>query len=49
MLADMPVDRLTLFKPEKGTALQGTRAFGSSNASSGEYWFALMMFFKKLG
>jgi pimeloyl-ACP methyl ester carboxylesterase len=49
MLADLPVDRLTLFKPEKGTALQGTRAFGSSNASSGEYWFALMMFFKKLG
>jgi pimeloyl-ACP methyl ester carboxylesterase len=48
MLSGMPPDRLTLFKPQKGKGIRGTGAFYSSNESNGEYWFALMMFFKKL-
>jgi pimeloyl-ACP methyl ester carboxylesterase len=49
MLSGMPAQQLTLFKPEKSKGIRGTGAFYSSNAGSSEYWFALMMFFKKLG
>jgi dienelactone hydrolase len=48
MLAGIPADRLTLFKPEKSKGIRGTGAFCSSNAGNSEYWFALMMFFKKI-
>lgn len=49
MLGAIPDERLVIFKPERNNGIRGTRAFDSSNESSGEYWFALMMFFKKLG
>jgi pimeloyl-ACP methyl ester carboxylesterase len=49
MLGAIPADRLVLFRPEKSNGIRGTRAFDIANESSGEYWFALMMFFKKLG
>ncbi len=49
MLSGIPDGKLTLFKPEKSKGMRGSGAFASSNAGSGEYWFALMMFFKKLG
>jgi|WetSurSiteA1Bulk_404760.scaffolds.fasta_scaffold13153_3 dienelactone hydrolase len=49
MLAGIPTEQLTLFKPEKSKGVRGTGALCSSNTGNGEYWFALMMFFKKLG
>jgi hypothetical protein len=48
MLAAMPSDHVTLFKPEKGKGIRGPGAFYKSNPNNGEYWFALMMFFKKI-
>jgi pimeloyl-ACP methyl ester carboxylesterase len=49
MLAGMPAEQLMLFKPEKSKGIRGTGAFCHSYENNGEYWFALMMFFKKLG
>jgi len=49
MLSGMSPERLTLFKPAKGKGIRGSGAFYRSNENSGEYWFALMMFFKKIG
>jgi len=49
MLSGIPAEKLTLFKPEKSKGIRGTGAFYRSNADNGEYWFALMIFFKKLG
>jgi pimeloyl-ACP methyl ester carboxylesterase len=49
MVAGIPPECLTIFKPEKGKAIRGAGAFYSSNENNGEYWFALMMLFKKLG
>jgi pimeloyl-ACP methyl ester carboxylesterase len=38
----------TLFVPEKGGGEHGTRALTQGGAASDEYWFALMLFFKKV-
>lgn len=49
MLSGIPADRLTLFKPEKTRGVRGTGALNTATSGNDEYWFALMMFFKKLG
>ena len=49
MLAGMPAEHLTLFKPEKGKGIRGSGALCKANSDNDEYWFALMMFFKKIG
>jgi pimeloyl-ACP methyl ester carboxylesterase len=48
MTAGIPAGQLTLFKPAKGNGVHGARALTSDDATHEEYWFALMMFFKKL-
>ena len=48
IFSGIPESRLTLFSPQKGPGIRGTAAFSNSNPNSSEYWFALMMFFKKL-
>jgi dienelactone hydrolase len=48
MTRDIPPDLITLFKPEKGNGVLGTRALTADGNTRDEYWFALMMFFKKL-
>jgi pimeloyl-ACP methyl ester carboxylesterase len=48
MLAAIPPSDITLFKPEKGIAVRGTRAFTSGNPGNGEYWFSLTLFFMKI-
>jgi dienelactone hydrolase len=40
--------RITLFTPEKGKGEHGSRALSGPEATRDEYWFALMMFFKKV-
>jgi pimeloyl-ACP methyl ester carboxylesterase len=49
LMSALPSHRLTLFKPEKSKGFRGTAALTSAGESNSEYWFALMMFFKKLG
>lgn len=49
MLSGIPADCLTLFKPEKNKGTRGTGALSGNSPASSEYWFALMMFFKKIG
>lgn len=49
MLSGIPAELVTLFKPEKGKGVRGSGALYNTSECSGEYWFALMMFFKKLG
>jgi pimeloyl-ACP methyl ester carboxylesterase len=44
----IPEDRLTLFKPDSYRGIQGSKALDSQSEGNGEYWFALMMFFKKV-
>jgi len=41
-------ENITLFRPEKNTGFHGSAVLGDLNPSYSEYWFALMMFFKKL-
>jgi dienelactone hydrolase len=48
MFSAAPSDKITLFKPEKSQGARGTEALSASNQSNSEYWFALLMFFKKL-
>jgi pimeloyl-ACP methyl ester carboxylesterase len=48
IFSGIPESRLTVFKPQKGPGIRGTAAFSNSNPDSSEYWFALMMFFKKI-
>ena len=48
MLAGIAPEYITLFKPEKSKGTRGVKALDSSNGAYDEYWFALMMFFKKL-
>lgn len=48
MLAALPSEQLTLFKPAKAKGIRGPQAFSRSNPDNGEYWFALTMFFKKI-
>jgi len=48
MFAGTELSNITLFKPEKNSGYRGSAALDDSNPASSEYWFALMMFFKKL-
>jgi pimeloyl-ACP methyl ester carboxylesterase len=48
MLAGIAPEYITLFKPEKSKGTRGVKALDSSTGAYDEYWFALMMFFKKL-
>jgi hypothetical protein len=41
-------DELILFQPEKGHGVHGAAALTGTDNTKDEYWFALMMFFKKL-
>lgn len=41
-------NNITLFKPQKNTAFHGSAVLDDANPTNSEYWFALMMFFKKL-
>ena len=45
---DIPSNYLTLFKPAAYRGIQGSKALGSQAEGNEEYWFALMMFFKKV-
>jgi pimeloyl-ACP methyl ester carboxylesterase len=48
MTKKLPAGKLTLFQPEKGNGVHGTAALTGNDITKDEYWFALMMFFKKL-
>ena len=48
MAEKRPTDGLTLFQPEKGKGVHGAAALTGKDITRDEYWFALMMFFKKL-
>jgi len=48
MMAAVPAEQLTLFKPAKAKGIRGPEAFSRTNPDNGEYWFALTMFFKKI-
>jgi hypothetical protein len=48
MAGNRSADGLTLFQPEKGNGIHGTAALNGNDLTKDEYWFALMMFFKKL-
>jgi hypothetical protein len=49
IMAQIPEEQITLFKPEKRKGnSQGIEAFFSQDATADEYWFALMLFFKKV-
>jgi hypothetical protein len=48
MAEKQPAGRLTLFQPEKGKGVHGAAALAGNDITRDEYWFALMMFFKKL-
>jgi pimeloyl-ACP methyl ester carboxylesterase len=48
MLSGIPAENVTLFKPTKDKGVRGSAALCHSNPDHAEYWFALMMFFKKL-
>jgi len=48
MTIHMIPEKLTLFIPEKGKGEHGVRALTSGGTVSDEYWFALMLFFKKV-
>ncbi len=49
MLSAKLPSEITLFKPEKKGGVRGAHAFTSENPDSAEYWFALTLFFKKIG
>jgi pimeloyl-ACP methyl ester carboxylesterase len=48
MVEKRPAGELTLFQPEKGKGVHGAAALTGKDITGDEYWFALMMFFKKL-
>jgi pimeloyl-ACP methyl ester carboxylesterase len=48
MFAGISPEHITLFKPEKSKGVYGIKALDSTNHERDEYWFALMLFFKKL-
>jgi hypothetical protein len=48
MVEKRPAGELTLFQPEKGKGVHGAAALTGTDITRDEYWFALMMFFKKL-
>ncbi len=48
MVEKQPAGKLTLFQPEKGKGVHGAAALTGKDITRDEYWFALLMFFKKL-
>jgi pimeloyl-ACP methyl ester carboxylesterase len=48
MVEERTADGVTLFQPEKGKGVHGAAALSANDITRDEYWFALMMFFKKL-
>jgi hypothetical protein len=48
MVEKLPAGKLTLFQPEKGKGVHGAAALTGNDITRDEYWFALLMFFKKL-
>ncbi len=48
MVEKQPAGELTLFQPEKGKGVHGAAALTGNDITRDEYWFALLMFFKKL-
>lgn len=48
MLEGISPNYKTIFKPQNNPGVHGAKALWSSCKSSGEYWFALYLFFKKL-
>ena len=48
MVEKRPDGEIALFQPEKGKGVHGAAALTGSDITKDEYWFALMMFFKKL-
>jgi pimeloyl-ACP methyl ester carboxylesterase len=48
MTIHLAPDSFTLFMPAQGRGEHGTRALTDKGTTSGEYWFALMLFFKKV-
>jgi pimeloyl-ACP methyl ester carboxylesterase len=48
MVEERTSEGLTLFQPEKGKGVHGAAALRGNDITRDEYWFALMMFFKKL-
>jgi hypothetical protein len=48
MVEKRPEDEVTLFQPEKGNGVHGAAALSGNDITRDEYWFALLMFFRKL-
>ena len=48
MVEKQPAGQITLFQPGKGKGLHGASSLAGNDITRDEYWFALMMFFKKL-
>jgi hypothetical protein len=48
MVEKRPPEKVTLFQPETGKGIRGTAALAGKDITKDEYWFALMLFFKKL-
>jgi hypothetical protein len=48
MVEKTQAGQVTLFKPEKGKGVHGAAALTGNDVTKDEYWFALLLFFKKL-
>jgi len=48
LLADIPNDQKTIFKPQEGAGEHGSKSLWQTCPTSKEYWLALLMYFKKL-
>jgi len=48
MAEKKPTDGVTIFQPEKEKGVHGAAALTGNDITREEYWFALLMFFKKL-
>lgn len=48
LLKGIPENLLTVFKPHEGAGEHGSKALWPSNATSNEYWLALLLHFKAL-
>ena len=48
LLANIPENLKTVFKPQEGAGEHGSKSLWDTCPSNKEYWFALMLYFKKL-
>jgi len=48
LLANIPTDLKTVFKPQEGPGEHGSKSLWQSCPTNKEYWLALLMYFKKL-